>query len=117
VQSAREDRRDAPGFTRGIRRDRDRERVATDRAVVVRVSVDRQEGVREMTSATQRYRSDAMFRNLVDMLYAGIDHAQLSPSEIREAAMLAHILYEERHLRPILFDDARQIIEDTQVKR
>lgn len=57
-------------------------------------------------SATDRYRADAHFRQLVDALYQHIDHAEFSPTEIREAAMLAHILYEERRIRPIMLEDA-----------
>ncbi|MGB8274119.1 MAG: hypothetical protein WCF16_02490 [Alphaproteobacteria bacterium] len=59
-----------------------------------------------MRSVTERYQTDAQFRQLVDLLYSSIDNAQFSPSEIREAAMLAHILYEERHIRPMIVDEA-----------
>ena len=52
------------------------------------------------TPATERYRNDAAFRNLVDMMRAAIENAEFTPSEIREAAMLAQILYEETNLRP-----------------
>lgn len=58
-----------------------------------------------MRSVTERYQTDATFRQLVDMLYASIDNAQFTPSEIREAAMLAHILYEERRIRPMMVTD------------
>lgn len=59
-----------------------------------------------MKSATERYQTDAAFRQLVDLLYSQIDNAQYSPTEIREAAMLAHILYEERRVRPMMLTDA-----------
>ena len=39
-----------------------------------------------------------MFRTLVDNLAVMIEQAQFTPMEVREAAMLAQILYEERHL-------------------
>ena len=65
-----------------------------------------------MMSTTQRYQTDASFRQLVDMLYSLIDHAEYTPTEIREAAMLAHILYEERRIRPILIDGLGQIARD-----
>ena len=58
-----------------------------------------------MRSVTERYQNDATFRQLVDLLYASIDNAQFTPSEIREAAMLAHILYEERRIRPMMLTD------------
>lgn len=58
-----------------------------------------------MKSVTERYQTDPTFRQLVDMLYSSIDHAQFTPSEVREAAMLAHILYEERRIRPMILTD------------
>jgi hypothetical protein len=58
----------------------------------------------QMKSVTDRYTTDALFRALVDAMYVYIDSAQFSPTEIREAAMLAHILYEERRVRPMILD-------------
>jgi hypothetical protein len=51
----------------------------------------------------KRYESDAHFHTLVDTLRAVIDRAEFTPTEIREAAMLAQIMYEETHVRPIVF--------------
>lgn len=65
-----------------------------------------------MMSTTERYQTDAQFRQLVDLMYSYIDHAQFTPSEIREAAMLAHILYEERRLRPIIIDGLGEIARE-----
>ena len=45
-------------------------------------------------------------------MYSYIDHATFTPSEIREAAMLAHILYEERRIRPMMIDNVGEIIRD-----
>ena len=53
---------------------------------------------------TDRYRDDAAFRTMVDQLRACIDRAEFTPSEIREAAMLAQILYEETRLRPMMIE-------------
>lgn len=50
--------------------------------------------------ATDRYHDDPAFRQMVDTLRACMEHAEYTPSGIREAAMLAQILYEETHLRP-----------------
>lgn len=58
-----------------------------------------------MMSVTERYQQDAHFRQLVDLLYSTIDNAHFSPTEIREAAMLAHILYEERRIKPMIVTD------------
>ena len=63
-----------------------------------------------MKSVTERYHNDAQFRQLVDMMYSAIDQAQFSPSEIREAAMLAHIIYEERRIKPLIMDGIGDIL-------
>lgn len=51
----------------------------------------------------ERYHTEAAFRMLVDTLRMTIENAQFTPTEIREAAMLAQIMYEETHVRPIIF--------------
>jgi hypothetical protein len=53
-------------------------------------------------SPADRYQSDAVFRSLVDALYLQMVDGNYTPTEIREAVMLAQILYEERHIRPII---------------
>ncbi len=60
-----------------------------------------------MQSIGTRYQNDPVFRQLVDLLYSQLDAAQFTPSEVREAAMFAQILYEERHIRPIIYDTVR----------
>lgn len=55
---------------------------------------------REM-SPEQRYRNDASFKALVDTMEHFIGKAQYTPSEMRDAALLASIHYEMRHVRPI----------------
>jgi hypothetical protein len=42
----------------------------------------------------ERYRNDAVFHALVDMLTNVIHKAQFTPTEVREAALLACIHYE-----------------------
>jgi hypothetical protein len=49
-----------------------------------------------------RYERDAHFRTIVDTLEALIHEASYTPTEIREAAMLAQIRYESRRM-PRLF--------------
>jgi hypothetical protein len=49
-----------------------------------------------------RYRNDATFRHVVDALEHLIVSASLTPSEVREAAMLACIHHEMRTPRPVL---------------
>ena len=49
-----------------------------------------------MLTIRERYETDAHFRTLVDHLHAAILQAEFTPTEIRQAAMLAQIMYEER---------------------
>ncbi len=46
-----------------------------------------------------RYREDVKFRQLVDMMEAHLHSADFTPSEMREAAILAAINYERRRVR------------------
>ena len=54
----------------------------------------------------ERYERDPLFRTMVDTLIACIERGQLTPTEAREAAMLAQILYEDRNPRPCVFNRA-----------
>jgi hypothetical protein len=49
----------------------------------------------------ERYERDPWFHALVDALHHHIREARFTPTEIREAAMLAQIFYEERHPRHV----------------
>jgi hypothetical protein len=55
------------------------------------------------TTIRQRYMTDGNFATVVNTMLAMIARAEFTPTEIREAAMLAQILYEERNPRPISF--------------
>ena len=46
-----------------------------------------------------RYRRDPKFRSLVDMMEAHIHSADFTPTEMREAALLAAIHYEHKRVR------------------
>jgi hypothetical protein len=48
-----------------------------------------------MKSARERYINDPQFRHLVDTMTGAILQCQYTPSEMREAAILASIKYEE----------------------
>lgn len=48
-----------------------------------------------MMTVVERYLRDAEFHALVDTLHAQIQHAKFTPTEIREAAMLAHVKFLE----------------------
>ncbi len=46
-----------------------------------------------------RYRADVNFKQLVDLMESFIHQASYTPSELREASLLAAIHYESRTLR------------------
>lgn len=60
-----------------------------------------------MMPAQERYYRDAAFKQLVDVIYSMIYKAEYTPTEIREAAMLAAIMVERHNPRRlcILRDD------------
>ncbi len=62
--------------------------------------------------AADRYRDDPAFKSLVQVLLSQIREAKYTPTEIREAAMFAQILYEETTLRPLMIDVVRLEIND-----
>lgn len=45
-----------------------------------------------------KYYNDAQFHTLVDTMVQAIVRCQFTPSEMREAAVLASILYAENHI-------------------
>lgn len=51
-----------------------------------------------MMTLKERYQNDNHFHALVDMMVAHIQQAQFTPSEMREAAILASIIYEEHNI-------------------
>ena len=56
-----------------------------------------------MKNPKEKYANDNNYRRLVDMLEALIVQAEFTPSEIREACMLACILNEQyRRVRPVV---------------
>ena len=42
----------------------------------------------------QKYLNDPVFRNIVDVMHHQLEHSYVTPSELREAALLAAIRYE-----------------------
>lgn len=48
-----------------------------------------------MLTPRERYHRDPAFHRMVDLFVSLIDKAEFTPTEIREAAMLAQIKYEE----------------------
>lgn len=54
-----------------------------------------------MMTAEERYRHDPVFHQLVDAVYAAIVEKKYTPSEVRDAAMLAALKYEMTHVRSL----------------
>ena len=51
-----------------------------------------------------RYSHDPAFKQLVDVMHSFIQKAEFTPTEMREAALLACIHYESYHIRRIYLD-------------
>jgi len=52
-----------------------------------------------MKTPREKFMNDPEYHHLVCMLEQFIEHAQFTPSELREACVLACINYEMRHVR------------------
>lgn len=57
-----------------------------------------------MKTPREKYMNDPEYRHLVQMFEALIHRAEFTPSEIREAAMLACINHEMRKPMPIIYN-------------
>lgn len=67
------------------------------------VELRKQQGFNRL-SPEERYHKDPQFKSLIDMLEMLIERAQLTPTEIREAATLACIHYEQRRCKPFFYE-------------
>ena len=54
-----------------------------------------------MKTPREKYMTDNHYKALVNVMLTQIEGAQFTPSEIREAAILASIMYEEAHVSHI----------------
>ena len=74
-----------------------------------------------MKSPKEKYMNDPEYHQLVNMLESFIDRARFTPSELREAAVLASINYEMRHVRDFTIDprtnEAFRILDDFASRR
>lgn len=61
-----------------------------------------------MKSPREKYQNDPEYHNLVYMLESLIEQARFTPSELREACVLASINYEMRHVRSQEIDPQTQ---------
>ena len=57
-----------------------------------------------MKSPREKYMNDPEYHRLVDKLEHFIESARFTPSELREASVLASINYEMRHVRDMQID-------------
>jgi hypothetical protein len=68
-----------------------------------------------MKTPREKYMNDPEYKRLVQTLEHMIHTAQFTPSELREACILASINYEMRHIRqsniPARVEDALQILD------
>lgn len=55
--------------------------------------------------AKKRYQNDPMFHRVVDTILSWIHCMNVTPSEARDAAMLASIMHEERTIRNLMIQD------------
>jgi hypothetical protein len=64
----------------------------------------------------EKYLNDPAYNHLVNMLEQLIEQARFTPSELREACILASINYEMRHVREVnidpRLDDALRVLDD-----
>jgi hypothetical protein len=54
-----------------------------------------------MMTIGDRYLHDPVFHNLVDLIFSQIEAGKFTATELRDAAMLAAIMYDERRIVPI----------------
>jgi len=67
-----------------------------------------------MWTIREKYRNDPVFYRLVNCMVGYIDKCQYTPSEMREAAILASIIYTNRHppdIRLPATEDALKVLE------
>jgi hypothetical protein len=69
-----------------------------------------------MKTPRDKYMSDPEYHYLVNTLTGFIESAHFTPSELREACVLASINYEMRHVRSVKFDpkvaDALRVLDE-----
>lgn len=69
-----------------------------------------------MVNPRDKYRNDVYFRKIVNMIISLLDSCEYTPSELREAVVLASIIYHERHSSPIMFNPEIKNFLDGKIK-
>jgi hypothetical protein len=67
---------------------------------------------RPLSKAEDRYQTDSSFHQLVDLIYVEIDRGHYTPSELREAVILAATMYEYRNARHLIYGPDLGIIQE-----
>jgi hypothetical protein len=70
-----------------------------------------------MKTPQEKYQNDSKYRRLVDAIEGLIHQAEFTPSEAREAAMFACILYEERKQPRSMFIPKRCLGPDFELSK
>jgi len=74
-----------------------------------------------MKSPREKYMNDPEYNHLVQLLESFIERAMFTPSELREACVLASINYEMRHIRNVQIDprveESLRILDDFATRR
>lgn len=58
-----------------------------------------------MKTPKEKYQNDTSYRMLVDWMVSHIHQCNFTPSEMREAAMFASIIYEQTRIKPMLIHE------------
>ena len=66
-------------------------------------TTSKDEGENDMMSPREKYCNDVAYKQLVDMMVEQIIACKYSPSEMREAALLASIRYEQMTVRDTIY--------------
>ena len=56
-----------------------------------------------MMTPTEQYKYDSKFRKIVDILRHELMNCEFTPSELRQAVILAATMHAEQNIRPIIF--------------
>ena len=60
-----------------------------------------------MFSAEDSYKNDSTFRHIVDLMRAELGYYNITPAELRQAAMLTASMHEAEHIKPLLISKSK----------
>jgi hypothetical protein len=56
-----------------------------------------------MMDPTEAYKYDSTFRHMVDIMRQELTHYEITPAELRQAAILAATMHESERIRPLFY--------------